>query len=95
MRPILVLLAAAVPRGVESCAAGEYLSTIQYCVDAAGTAVAGCSGQVTYRECCSLAGAGYYSAGGAIGIGVRVACPAGVFGSTTGLTTSACSGTCG
>lgn len=94
MRPIFMFLASAVPRCAESCVAGEYLSTIQYCVNASGAHVAGCTCQTFFTECCNLTSAGYYSIGGAVGTGVQLPCRAGTYGSATGLNTSACSGTC-
>ena len=88
----LVLAATAWTAG--GCGAGNCLSTLAYCVDVNGIAVVNCSGTLTFRECCNPAIPGYYSLGGAVGVGVQVACPAGSYGDTSGLQTSNCSGLC-
>ena len=90
----VVFLASAVLRAAKGCAAGETLSSIAYCVDPSGISVSGCTGTATYRECCDNVGVGYYSLGGAIGVGTAQPCPGGTYGNTGGLATAACSGTC-
>ena len=80
---------------VDGCNPGHVINSISFCVDENGIAVPDCVDDPTkYSECCDPVPSGHYSVGGPPGVGDSIPCPAGTYGSISGLTSDACTAPC-